>query len=428
GADLSGADLSGADLSGADLSGADLTKARLTKASLRYAELKEAILERTDLTEARLREANLTKANLKDSDLNKASLVGANLEKADLEKANLEKTDLVGAKLNEAKLNEANLRNADLLGTEVAQADFKNVQELNSVKHLSQNQLDSAKNTKDLINSNPQTNLKEQHQEGFSCGPHTRTYAVRSLTKPEIVGVRCLLKTNADTKSNKNKIPNFVWYGEGKFNQKNKKEYRHIGQAFYKDLTLGVGYISELDRYNENKKTLSQSIVKITIVRKEADSVSEFQVKNETGVIEKWTLEEPIKNYTPLIQPTSRFHCGEKFIQYKVYPIVTRRRIINSTSEQSVETDWGLRCVSKHRPHNAITWFGTGQWEGKPYYHLGTKMIVNKDVKKGYGAVDLCGFKQNAYCYKVEGGFLELNPLQDNGFEIKREWSEKWLK
>ncbi len=54
------------------------------------------------------------------------------------------------------------------------------------------------------------------------------------------------------------------------------------------------------------------------------------------------------------------------------------------------------------------------------------------DGKKGYGAVDLCGFKKDAYCYKVEGGFLELNPLknngQDNGYEIKGEWSEKWLK
>jgi uncharacterized protein YjbI with pentapeptide repeats len=428
GADLSGADLSRADLSGADLSGANLTKTRLTKASLRYAELKGAKLENTNLTEARLREANLTKANLKNSDLSKASLVGANLEKVNLIEANLEKTDLIGANLRKADLTKANLREADVLGTEVAEANFEDVQEANSLKHLSRNQLNSAKNLK--INTNLPNNPITQNQEGFSCGPYTDTYAVRSITEPaKIVGVRCLLKINVDTKLNKNKIPTFVWYGEGK---SNKGEYRHIGQAFYKNSILDVAYILELDGSNKNQKTPSPSKVEMTIppekkTKNKADSVSEFQVKDKNAVIEKWTLEKQRINYAPLNQPTSRFNCGEKFIKYKVYPIVTRRRIINSTnSEQSVSTDWGLRCV--YEQNQTITWFGTGQWEGKPYYHLGTKMIDDKDVKKGYGAVDLCYFQKKAYCYKVEGGFLELNRLKYNDFEIKREWSEKWLK
>jgi uncharacterized protein YjbI with pentapeptide repeats len=396
-ADLSGADLSGANLSSADLSGADLRRTRLSQASLRYADLQKAKLEKTDLTEARLREATLIEANLKDSDLNRANLVGVNLENANLENADLENADLIGANLRKTKIyRNTNLSKVKLLESNISEAEFNNV---------------SVKNRKVY---------EKSMKKGSICGPHIYTYFVQTLNNNQVTGIRCLLKINTvRDKKLGNKSFRLVWYGEGRMNN---QEYRHIGESSYENSNSSVTNIFDLDDYNPKNHLLNKKM-QITIINKKEDSILEFQTKDEKGLMEKWTLapsNSEIK-YFPLGQPTNRFKCGKNFQKYKVYPILTKRRI-----EKPNSRDWGIRCVL---PLNKeVIWFGTGEWEGKPYYHLGTKMLPTPDIKTGYGAIDLCGFKKGAYCYKVEGGLLELNHLNNNGYEIKKEWSEKWLK
>lgn len=148
--------------------------------------------------------------------------------------------------------------------------------------------------------------------------------------------------------------------------------------------------------------------------------------------------------------------------EYTVYPILMRRtwrdtswnNLFVKFMRKESAFDWGIRCIfpddkPSENPSNTITWLGTGVWEGRPYYHLGTRF------KKGYGAVDICGFYQaqnkdkdkEPYCYKVDSDLLKLIPVpstfpikpipstfpitpnetpKSSGFDIEREWSEKW--
>jgi uncharacterized protein YjbI with pentapeptide repeats len=446
GADLSGADLSDANLSGANLSGANLSKTNLRYASLRYADLNNAILGRADLKEARLREANLEKADLTKSNLLKANLVGVNLIEANLTEANLQDADLIGANLFKAKLK----------FTKTQGTNFLRVNRKEAI--LEDHNLETSENFN-------KTSVSTEKPESI-CGPHTSTYAVFNPNK-EFIGVRCVLINDIKKQSSlANKSPKLVWYGEGRIKD---KPYQLIGQAFFTDenytsLTSSISNIYNEQEQNEqeqedSKKSSPDSSIYLHIKMKENwEKPQEIFLKQKSNLQETlkeiWILQydeikksktlEQIKNYQPLEQVNN---CGSQLQEYTVYPILMRRTWRDSSwnnpflklIKKESPVDWGIRCifpedVPRGNGSNTTTWFGTGIWEGRPYYHLGTQF------NKGHGAVDICGFykKQNKdkdkepYCYKVDSGLLKLKSIKStstsksSGFDIEKEWSEKW--
>jgi hypothetical protein len=100
---------------------------------------------RTNLDTAILEKAHLDSANLHMVDLAAAKLNKADLSLADLHKADLRSADLSRANLSGADLSNANLRGVNFQGTDLTLADL-NQTNLQQVKHLTCEQLTSAKN------------------------------------------------------------------------------------------------------------------------------------------------------------------------------------------------------------------------------------------------------------------------------------------
>lgn len=132
-ANLTGVDCIGADLSGADLKGANLTGARLGGAKLVRVDLSGADLTMANLLGAILIEAKLSGANLFKVDLGLSTLVGANLTAA-----NLTWTDLTGSLLDGADLSDAQVS-----GTRFGDIDLREVQGLDTVKHVGPSYIDT---------------------------------------------------------------------------------------------------------------------------------------------------------------------------------------------------------------------------------------------------------------------------------------------
>jgi uncharacterized protein YjbI with pentapeptide repeats len=155
------------------------------------------------------------------------------------------------------------------------------------------------------------------------------------------------------------------------------------------------------------------------------------------------------------LSPHNVTSCGTLFSEYKVYPLLPRiihkpsywARLTNPnaslwnrlTNHNDSLTDRGLRCVFNGNgkmkssiKSDVITWFGSGVWEGKQYYHLGTYL------EKGQGSADLC-FSEDWYCYYVQSGYLDVSPVDDKdlddkdpkrdaGYNVRKEWLENWRK
>jgi uncharacterized protein YjbI with pentapeptide repeats len=151
GADLSGADLSDAKLMMADLSGANLSRTDLCRADLSTASLTGATVAGAFLFGAKLTDADLSRANLSRTNLSKANLAGADFSRATLLRANLFEANLWEANLDTANFSEANLCGANLTEANLSGAvfhhcqigytsfvnvDLKNVQDLETVKHI----------------------------------------------------------------------------------------------------------------------------------------------------------------------------------------------------------------------------------------------------------------------------------------------------
>jgi hypothetical protein len=66
------------------------------------------------------------------------------------------------------------------------------------------------------------------------------------------------------------------------------------------------------------------------------------------------------------------------------------------------------------------TWFGTGEWEGATYSHLGTRSSA------GYGASDLCEGNFGNICNNFDYGSLNFKQVYPRGFDVTSAWSEKW--
>lgn len=129
--DLSGALLSPAHLPGLDLDGSNLSGAYLRRADLNGARLSRACLDGADLNGA-----DLGSASLRGADLSDANLGNAILTDADLSDAILGDTNLSGAILNGTTLCGANLYHARLSGTMFGGVDLREVNGLESVRHL----------------------------------------------------------------------------------------------------------------------------------------------------------------------------------------------------------------------------------------------------------------------------------------------------
>ena len=242
-----------------------------------------------------------------------------------------------------------------------------------------------------LTQVTPQSNIRLTQASRFSCGPHTLTYAVKSLRQVEGKGIRCV--KFSDGQPSNPRIPQMAWYGEGIWNG---ATYRHVGHAFYRRSNL-IGYASDISGNGEDFHNNFPGNLQI-------------QVLGGGGTIritgawnEEWTLVRST-NYTPLSRPRT---CGQYFDEYKVSDLTGRRR------------GSGLRCVLREGAKNT-TWFGNGNWNGATYSHIGTRAV------NGYGASDICATNFGTICNNFTWGSLHFTPVGSGGFDVTGAWSEKW--
>jgi hypothetical protein len=231
-------------------------------------------------------------------------------------------------------------------------------------------------------------NLKITQAPSFICGPHTRTYTVRSLDNSQGQGIRCVKLSQGKPGTT---IPRLAWYGEGNWGG---ATYRHVGQAIYQGTNL-VGFASDIHGNGENINNNFPGNLKIQLV-----GSSTIRVTGAWN--EEWQLVSTT-NYKPLPRPRT---CGRNFDEYKVSDLTDSRQ------------GEGLRCVLRVGPRNT-TWFGNGNWGGTTYSHIGTRSI------NGHGAGDICGTGFGPICNTFAWGSLKLTAVS-GGINVTGTWSEKW--
>lgn len=231
-------------------------------------------------------------------------------------------------------------------------------------------------------------NFKLAQNASFSCGPHLRTYVVKSLHGSQGVGIRCVKFSQGKPGT---RIPRLAWYGEGSWGS---ATYRHVGQAIYKGRDL-VGFASDIYGNGEYFNGNFPGNLNVQVL----SGGSKIRVTGAWN--EEWQLVKST-NYKPLSRATT---CGGYFDEYQV-------------SSLSGSDGDGLRCVLRDGLKNT-TWFGNGNWGGSTYSHLGTRSA------KGYGAGDICGSNFGTFCNNFSWGSLKLTPVS-GGFDVTGAWNEKW--
>jgi hypothetical protein len=139
---------------------------------------------------------------------------------------------------------------------------------------------------------------------------------------------------------------------------------------------------------------------------------------------EAWTLGSPT-HYTPLPRPHT---CGRYLMEFSVVDLTGSRQ------------GSGLRCAFSGG-QTLIAWYGSGEWGGTTYAHLGIPSSVS--LRRGTtgtgGASDLCDpFGQ--FCNEFPQGSVHFKPLYELvqgpdgrfrswifvGFEVTGAWHELW--
>lgn len=223
----------------------------------------------------------------------------------------------------------------------------------------------------------------------FSCGPHLKTYEAKNASG-QFQGIRCVKFSNGLVVNNgtDTKYPVIAWYGE----KSTGCTYRHVGQAFYNNHKV-IGYASDI--YGNGECSKGNYPGNLTI---EFTANSKILVKGAWN--EEWTPVNSV-SYTPLPQPKT---CGSYFNRYNV--------LVNSSS-------FGLRCKMKEGTATD-TWFGTGNWDGKTYSHIGTRSTY------GRGASDICHPSFGVFCGNASFGSLNFQFLNPS-IKVTGAWNELWL-
>lgn len=225
----------------------------------------------------------------------------------------------------------------------------------------------------------------------FSCGnyPNLRTYVARTMNG-QFQGIRCVKFSNGlqvNTNGTDTTYPAFAWYGESS----NGCTYRHVGQAFYNNYKL-IGYASDIYGNGECFKNNFPGNLTMTFT-------SDSRILVTGAWNEEWT---PVNSvfYTPLPQPKT---CGSNFDRYNV--------LTNSSS-------FGLRCKLKVGT-STNTWFGSGNWNGTTYSHLGMRSTY------GRGASDICHPSFGQFCGNYDFGSLKFQYVS-GGINVTGAWNEQW--
>ncbi len=232
-------------------------------------------------------------------------------------------------------------------------------------------------------------NFQLVQKQNFNCGPHLRTYVVKSLNDSQGIGIRCVKFSEGIPGK---PIPRLAWYGEGNWSG---STYRHVGQAIYRGRNL-VGFASDIHGNGEYFNGDFPGNLNVQVL----GGGSTIRVTGAWN--EEWQLVRST-NYKPLPRPKT---CGGYFDEYQVSDLSGSRR------------GDGLRCVLRGGLKNT-TWFGNGNWGGSTYSHVGTRSV------NGYGAGDICGTNFGTICNTFSWGSLKLTPVP-GGFDVTGAWSEKW--
>jgi hypothetical protein len=230
----------------------------------------------------------------------------------------------------------------------------------------------------------------------FSCGnyPDVTTYVARTMNG-QFQGIRCVKRSNGVqvTQGTDTKYPIFAWYGESS----SGCTYRHVGQAFYNNYKI-IGYASDIYGNGECAKGNFPGNLTMTYIYDAITSTSRIRVTGAWN--EEWTPVNSV-SYTPLPQPKT---CGSYFDRYSV--------LTNSSS-------FGLRCKLKVGTTNN-TWFGSGNWNGKTYSHLGMRSTY------GRGASDICHPIIGQFCGNYSFGSLKFQYVFPRGINVTGAWNEQW--
>jgi hypothetical protein len=271
----------------------------------------------------------------------------------------------------------------------------------------------------------------------FKCGNGLLTYEVQTIgplpplgdtsaVQVEVEGIRCLRVYTASPGVS----VKFIWYGEGHHGQRN---YHHVGYA----VDNGIG-ISGTSADIPVAPSDFDSARTTSLFFKAVGSPG-WPAPNNISVTgtwkENWALRPDGVNYTPLPRPSS---CGSYFTQY--------------TPQSSTATGTGIRCIltlstdSIQLPANipyVSVWYGTGQWNGRPYTHVG-RIGINRQVKDqmaGTGeASDLCDPRLGQACNSTADNSITFTekdcftgpadgvggPTEIHFYLVGGAWNERW--
>jgi hypothetical protein len=244
--------------------------------------------------------------------------------------------------------------------------------------------------------------LSTAQPQPFKCGSDTLTFEVKSLNNIGGKGVRCVRLSDGTNPI----TPRLAWYGEGNWDG---STYRHVGHAFFSGSKKTIpnnnkpliGSASDIFGNGEDFKGNFKNNLEVSLASGTWNNPTAIKVTGAWN--EMWYLRSSI-DYQPLPSIQS---CGSYFDEYRVSDL------------QNSRNGNGIRCMLKVG-RTKTTWFGTGEWEGATYSHLGTRSSA------GYGASDLCEGNFGNICNNFDYGSLNFKQVYPRGFDVTSAWSEKW--
>lgn len=240
------------------------------------------------------------------------------------------------------------------------------------------------------------TRFAESAQASYTCGPHLRTYSVRSLNGVSGRGVRCVMRNGG------------AWFGEGYWGN---VTYRHVGEK------LGnQGYAGDI--YG-NGEVARGSFLKRGDLRFSGswqDNNPSRRIRVTGAWNEEWILEtdNTVQDYTSPLGAVNT--CGPNFSQFRVSPGPGGGNVFFK----------GIRCVLFQLVSDGNlggnVWYGEGVWGGTTYAHIGE--VVSFD-RVYYGAFDICEPSKFVACGAADFGRLTVRDINGNHLTVGDPYTDR---